>query len=852
MASKAAAEPKPASKNTYSADSIQVLEGRDAVRKRPAMYISNTDTLGLHHLVYEAVDNSIDEAMAGYCTRVDVLIHADGSISIIDNGRGIPVEPHPKFKNKSTVEVVMTTLHSGGKFDNDAYKYSAGLHGVGVSVVTFLSEWMDVEVKTNGKIWQQRFQDGVVTGPIQDLGPTKKTGTRVRFKPDAKIFTSTEFSYDTLASRLRELAFLNAGILITLTDERADRNAQWKFSGGVVEFVRHMNDTKNVLFKNPIHINKAREFTKNDGSGNVETLELEVAIQYNDTFNEHVLSFANNINTRDGGSHLSGFRKALTRIINEYTKKSDQAKKVKDGNLEGGDVREGLTAVVSIKISNPQFEGQNKGRLLNAEVAGWVEQMVNEALSEFLEENPPIARRIVDKVITAARARLAAKKAREIVRKSALDFTSLPGKLADCSEKDPGLCELYLVEGDSAGGSAKQGRDRHFQAILPLRGKIINVEKARLDHVLSNNEIRTMITALGTGIGKESFDLSKLRYSKIIIMTDADVDGAHIRTLLLTFFYRHMRELVENNHMYIAQPPLYRVKKGKMERYLDTEEQKERYLLELAFEGLELSYKEKGKSKPTFTVSKKELKAVLDDIISLGELEQHLRRKGIFLDRYIEERNDGGQLPRFQLTVEDKVLYAYTETELDDLMEEHVKNGDEEESSWKDDMFGDISKSDDETDGEAKPRKGVIEILESEAVSRILQNVDKLGLSADFVLPREAEIDPDRPYEVYFPLELKDSEGKEYGANSLPEVLERVQEIGSKGISLQRYKGLGEMNPDQLWETTMDPSTRRLLAVRLEDDVEADRVFTILMGDQVAPRRKFIQMNASGVRNLDV
>jgi len=680
---------------------------------------------------------------------------------------------------------------------------------------------------------------------------TKKTGTRIRFKPDPKIFTSTDFSYDTLASRLRELAFLNAGILITLTDERADRNAQWKFNGGVVEFVAHLNDSKSVLFKKPIHINRQREFQKNDGSGNVERLELEVAIQYNDTFNENVLSFANNINTRDGGSHLSGFRKALTRIINDYTKKSDQAKKVKEGNLEGSDVREGLTAVVSVKISNPQFEGQNKGRLLNAEVAGWVEQMVNESLSEFLEENPPIARRIIDKVITAARARLAARKAREIVRKSALDFTSLPGKLADCSEKDPGLCELYIVEGDSAGGSAKQGRDRHFQAILPLRGKIINVEKARLDHVLSNNEIRTMITALGTGIGQESFDISKLRYSKIIIMTDADVDGAHIRTLLLTFFYRHMRELIENGHMYIAQPPLYRVKKGKTERYLDNEQQKERFLLDLAFEGLELSYIEKGKNKPTFTISKKELKAVLDDIISLGEIEQHLRRKGIFLDRYVQLRNDGGQLPRFQLTVEAEVFYAWSEAELETLIETHVKNGDEEESAWKDDLFGDLSKEGDEDDG-PKPPKGVIEIPEHAVVARIVQSVEKLGLPADFVLPRESEIDPDKPYEVYFPLELRDSEGKEHGANSLPEVLERVQEIGAKGVTLQRYKGLGEMNPEQLWETTMDPGTRRLLSVRLEDDVEADRVFTVLMGDQVQPRRKFIQMNATGVRNLDV
>jgi DNA gyrase subunit B len=849
MASNAAAETKPTPNQggKYSADSIQVLEGRDAVRKRPAMYISNTDTLGLHHLVYEVVDNSIDEAMAGYCTRIDIDIHTDGSISIVDNGRGIPVDPHPKFKEKSTVEVVMTTLHAGGKFDNEAYQFSSGLHGVGVSVVTFLSEWVDVEVRTGGDVWVQRFEMGLSAGPIRKTGASKLSGTRIRFKPDGTIFTTTEFSFDTLASRMRELAFLNAGIQITLTDERADRRSQWKFSGGVVEFVRHLNESKAALFKNPIHFNKRREFLKNDGSGKMERMELEVAIQYNDTFNETVLSFANNINTRDGGSHLSGFRKALTRIINDYAKKSDQAKKLKEGGVQGEDVREGLTAVVSVKISNPQFEGQNKGRLLNAEVAGWVEQMVNEALSEFLEENPPVARRIIDKVITAARARVAARKAREIVRKSALDFTSLPGKLADCSEKDPELCELYIVEGDSAGGSAKQGRDRHFQAILPLRGKIINVEKARLDHVLSNNEIRTMITALGTGIGQESFDLGKLRYSKIIIMTDADVDGAHIRTLLLTFFYRHMRELIENKHIYIAQPPLYRVKKGKQEKYLDNEADKERYLLELAFEGLELAFTPKGSGKAALKIGKKELKALLDDVIELRVKAQHLRRKGLSLEQYIGLRNDGGQLPRYQVTVEEDVHYAYNQEELEELRERFSKALDE--GAHQGDLFE--KNGSEGSDEDATPR-GEVEIVEAESVARILKNVEKLGLPVDFVLPREFEIDPEKPFEVFHPLSLTDQEGREWGANSLPEVLERVQEIGSKGISVQRYKGLGEMNPEQLWETTMDPRTRRLLSVRLDDDVAADRMFNILMGDQVQPRRKFIQQNATGVRNLDV
>jgi DNA gyrase subunit B len=833
--------------SNYSAKSIQVLEGREAVRKRPAMYISNTDSLGLHHLVYEVVDNSVDEAMAGHCKNVEVIIHFDDSVTVVDDGRGIPVEPHPSNKKKSTVEVVLTMLHAGGKFDNEAYQFSAGLHGVGVSVVNFLSEWLEVEVKTGGKVHFQRYETGLPKGPLEKIGTSKKTGTRIRFKPDTKIFTSTKFSYDILSNRLRELAFLNAGLQISLLDERTGKSADWKFKGGVVEFVKHLNENKEVLFNQPIYFLRQREFEKNDGSGKKDKMELEVAIQYNDTYDESVFSFANNINTRDGGTHLMGFRKALTRTINDYAKRNDLLKNFKD-SVSGDDLREGLTAIISVKISNPQFEGQNKGRLLNAEVAGWCEQMVNEALSDFLEENPKVARRIVDKGLLAARARIAAKKAREIERKSVLGFSTLPGKLADCSEKDPGMCELYLVEGDSAGGSAKQGRDRHFQAILPLRGKIINAEKARIDHVLSNEEIRTMITAIGTGIGKDNFDLGKLRYAKIIIMTDADVDGAHIRTLLLTFFFRHMRALIESGHMYIAQPPLYRVKKGKTERYLDREEEKDRYLLELGYEGVELAYMKRGSNKPVLKLDKKDLKTVLDDVIQLNSLGMVLQRKGMPLKSYLELRDDGGRLPLYMVTVADDVKFAYDEKQLAELEEK------KDEAGGKIDEQGELFANGEngENGGTVKPKRDIVEFAEAREISDILRRVEKLGLPVAALIPQEMEIDPARPFETFYPFLVKDETGKETGANSLPQVLDVVKEVGAKGVQIARYKGLGEMNPEQLWETTMNPQTRRLLSVRLDDTVEADRIFTILMGDQVEPRRQFIQTNAAGVRNLDV
>jgi DNA gyrase subunit B len=847
---------KPKS-STYEAKDIQVLEGRDAVRKRPAMYISNTGALGLHHLVYEVADNSVDEAMAGYCKRIDVVIHYDNSISISDDGRGIPVAPHPdpKQKGRSTLEVVLTILHAGGKFNNDAYQYSAGLHGVGVSVVNFLSEWMEVEVKRDSSIYTMRFERGLMVRPLEKIGTTKKTGTKVRFKPDPEIFETLEFNHDTLAARLRELAFLNAGLRVGLLDERNGKENTWQFKGGLNEFIRLLNENKKTIIPQPIYFQKRREFERKDHDNvRTEAMEVEMAIQYNDSYDENMLTFANNINTRDGGSHLSGFRKALTRTINDYAKKNNLLKNFKD-TLTGDDMREGLTAIISIKISNPQFEGQNKGRLLNPEVTGWTEQIVNDALAEYFEETPAVARRVVDKALTAAQARVAARKARETVRKSAMDsFSTLPGKLADCSEKDPGLCELYLVEGDSAGGSAKQGRDRHFQAILPLRGKILNVEKARLDRVLGNEEIRTMITALGTGIGQENFDIERLRYHKVIIMTDADVDGAHIRTLLLTFFFRQLKELIINGKIYIAQPPLYRVKKGKQEQYMDNEEQRDRFLLDLALDDTTVFYRERhAPESAMITVTKKDLRSLLEDVILLAGLSRVLTRKGMPLKKYLDLRTDGGRLPRYQLTVGEDIRFAYSENELAQQIEAMETSAAPEESDEAPSLEQQLEFLD-QADAEAPaPKKhDVLEFPEADTLEGILTRVEKLGIPTSYIVHHDLEIDPNNPFDEYHPFMVADGEKRSLWSDSLPQLLERVREIGAKGVSIQRYKGLGEMNPIQLWETTMNPTTRRLLRVQLEDAVEADRIFTILMGDQVDPRRRFIQQNAPEVRNLDL
>ncbi len=643
--------------NDYTAGQIQVLKGLDAVRKRPGMYIGSTSARGLHHLVYEVVDNAVDEAMAGFCTRIDVVLLADGSVTVVDDGRGIPVDVHPT-EGVPGVELAMTTLHAGGKFDRNTYKVSGGLHGVGVSVVNALSEWLEVEIRRDGEVYRQRYARGVKQTELEAIGSVKKkeSGTRVSFKPDPEIFTELQYNYDTLSNRLREMAFLTRGLLITLTEERveegeAPKSEEFRFEGGIVEFVEYLRGTRQPLHPKPIFIEASRD-----------EAEIELALQYDQGYNESTFTFVNNINTHEGGSHLTGFKAALTRTLNDYARKNGLLKKDLD-SLSGEDIREGLTAVLSIRVREPQFEGQTKTKLGNSEVRGAVEQVVNEKLAVFLEENPSVGRIIIDKAVQAARARLAARKARDLTRrKGALEGSVLPGKLADCSITDPTVCELYLVEGDSAGGTAKQGRNRQFQAILPLRGKILNVEKARLDKILSNEEIRTMITAIGTGIGEDEFDLKGARYHKIIIMTDADVDGAHIRTLLLTFFFRHMRELVEAGMVYIAMPPLYRLAKGK---------------------------------------------------------EEH---------------------------------YAYNEAEREAIMQRLAPNGRD----------------------------------------------------------------------------------------------------GARGVNLQRYKGLGEMNAEQLWSTTMDPDTRTIMRVTLEDAVEADMIFSQLMGDDVEPRRSFIEKNAQFVKNLDV
>ncbi|WP_367343638.1 DNA topoisomerase (ATP-hydrolyzing) subunit B [Methanomethylovorans sp.] len=631
-------------KENYDATHIQVLEGLEAVRKRPSMYIGSVDSRGLHHLVYEVVDNSIDEALAGFCSQIDVTINTDGSVTVQDNGRGIPVDDYPKYK-KSALEVVMTILHAGGKFDKSSYKVSGGLHGVGVSVVNALSEWMDVYVKRDGNLYYQRYEKGLPTAPVQLVGSVEGSGTTVTFKPDATILEITVFSYETLVSRLRELAFLNKGLKITISDKRAfeERKDVFQYEGGIMSFVEHLNQKRNTLHKNIIYFEREKEGTI-----------VEIAMQYTDSYNESVYSFANNINTHEGGTHLIGFKAALTRVANDYIKKNNLAKG--DDKLSGEDIREGLTAIINVKLTDPQFEGQTKTKLGNSDVKGIVESMVSDGLAEFMEENPKVANVILQKALDAQRAREAAKKARELTRrKNALDISPLPGKLADCSEKDASLCELYLVEGDSAGGSAKQGRDRRFQAILPFRGKILNVEKARLSRILNNTEILSLITAMGTGIG-DDYDISRARYHRVIIMTDADVDGAHIRTLILTLFFRYMRPLIDEGYVYIAQPPLYRIKKGQAE------------------------------------------------------------------------------------------YYVYSDRELN----------------------------------------------------------------------------------------------------------AKLQEIGDKGVNIQRYKGLGEMNPGQLWETTMNPETRTILRVTLEDAVAADEMFSILMGDEVEPRKNFIMKNAKEVTNLDI
>ncbi len=786
----------------YGADSIKVLEGLSAVRKRPAMYIGSTASQGLHHLVYEIVDNSIDEALAGHCNEVTVTINTDGSVTVVDNGRGIPTDMHPT-EGRSAAEVVLTVLHAGGKFDNNSYKVSGGLHGVGVSVVNALSKWLELEIRRDGSTWRQSYRRGEPQAPLEITGTTRRRGTKITFMPDEEIFETTEYSFDVLSQRLRELAFLNAGVRIKISDERAEgKSHEFYYEGGINSFVEYLNRAKTPLHQKPIYV-------KGEKGG----VEIEVSMQYNDTYDEKIFTFANNINTHEGGTHLAGFKAALTRTMNAYAAANNLLKNAKVA-IQGDDLREGLTCVISVKIPQPQFEGQTKTKLGNSEVKGYVESLLNEKLAIYLEENPQVAKRILEKSIEAARAREAARKARDLTRrKGALDLGGLPGKLADCQEKDPAQCELYLVEGDSAGGSAKQGRDRRFQAILPLKGKILNVEKARFDKMLSSQEIRTLITAMGTGIGKEDFDLAKLRYGRIIVMTDADVDGSHILTLLLTFFYRNMRELIERGHLYIAQPPLYKVKRGKKELYLRNEAALQTFLLEEGAEELVLSLEKGDRS-----YIGKQIIPVVRQLLEWRALFEKVVKKGVpedLLDLLIRADVRPG--------VEELAGMESYLAVMQGLLADCDYQVEEERVTFR---IGNMrSVIDHQT----------LQVLSSHEYELLMESQHKVAELMAGGLAR---------------LEENGKGLLETGRHE--DLLAFFLEYAKKGLAIQRYKGLGEMNPEQLWETTMNPDNRTLLQVKIEDIVEADEIFTVLMGDQVEPRREFIEQNALNVVNLDI
>jgi DNA gyrase subunit B len=807
----------------YGADKIRVLEGLEAVRTRPAMYIGSTGASGLHHLVYEVVDNSIDEALAGFCDQVNVTIHIDGSVTVVDNGRGIPVDRHAS--GKSAAEVVLTVLHAGGKFDNDSYKVSGGLHGVGVSVVNALSETLDLEIWRNGQVYEQRYERGNPTGELEATGTTKRRGTKVTFKPDTQIFETTVFSFDTLAQRLRELAFLNGGVLITLDDERDGKSHKFHYEGGIVSFVTHLNKNKAAVNEKPIYMH-----------GDKDGIDVEIALQWNDGYAETIYTFANNINTHEGGTHLSGFRSALTRTINSYATKNNLAKDLKE-SVTGDDIREGLTGVISVKIPRPQFEGQTKTKLGNTEVKGIVEAILNDKLGAYLEENPGVARRIVGKAIDAARAREAARKARDLVRrKGALDGSSLPGKLADCQERDPSRSELYIVEGESAGGSAKQGRDRRFQAILPLKGKILNVEKARFDKMLGSDEIKTMIAALGCGIGAEDFDLAQLRYHRIIIMTDADVDGSHIRTLLLTFFYRQLPKVIEAGYIYIAQPPLFRVKRGKSETYIKDERELDSYLIKRAAEARVVRV-----ASSNVEISGAELEKLLHKMATHQKLLHIVERRGH--PREIVEALVAAGADREYFGDKDKLeSLALTLTTPERIVS---VQRDEEHNRY-------LLSVDDRSSGYPRQHTiGVDFVTAAEYRTLLANHRDMPSFHGEIIVSGAGDApdgdDATTPSETVKPPKVADVRLK-----SRDDLVDYFIAAGKKGVAINRYKGLGEMNPDQLWATTMDPSARTLLQVRAEDHTEADLMFTTLMGDQVEPRRKFIEDNALDVKNLDV
>jgi DNA gyrase subunit B len=806
MADKAGVVGNPVG-HRYDATSIKVLGGLEAVRLRPAMYIGSTGEQGLHHLVWEVVDNSVDEALAGFCDEIDVQVHEDNSVTVIDNGRGIPVDMHATEK-KPAAEVVMTVLHAGGKFDSDTYKVSGGLHGVGVSVVNALADRLELEIWRDGEVWEQSYECGKPKGKIKVTGKTRKTGTKITFHPDPSIFENHKYNYEILAQRLRELAFLNKGLKITLTDERSDKSAEFRFTGGIAEFVKHLNKGKQVLHDSPIYM-----------EGKRDTVEIEIALQYNDSYTENVFAFANTINTVDGGTHLSGFRSALTRSINNFASSAGMLKEQKDEvTITGDDVREGLVAVVSVKLPQPQFEGQTKGKL-NSDIKGPVEQLINERLGEYFDKHSTVARRIIGKCIDAARAREAARKARELTRrKSAMDSSGLPGKLADCQERNPARCEIFIVEGESAGGSAKGGRDRKYQAILPLKGKILNVEKARYDKMLGHEEIRAIITALGTGIGKDDFDPAKLRYHKIILMTDADVDGSHIRTLLLTFFFRHMTELIKREHIYIAQPPLYRVKRGKSDRYIRDEDEFNHELMSRATEDHIVKPKEGGAlqgaslTKFLLNVQEYDLAAAkmgrrlreprLVDLLAASDLE----KKTDFEDKKGLEKLSKA-IDKAKLDLDAKIAYDEEHSLYDLVIPGTPARPGDKKINW---AFA------------ATP-----EYKRLRASAKAVREVDR----PPFTVTRN---------------------GDKIVKEKASDVLAYVLEDAKKDFTITRFKGLGEMNPEQLWETTMNAETRTLLKVRLDDAAAAEEIFSTLMGENVESRRKFIEENALEVVNLDI
>ena len=820
----------------YNAANIQKLEGLEGVRKRPDMYIGDTNERGLHHCVFELVDNSIDEALTGYCDLISVTIHLDGSCSVEDNGRGIPIDIHPKYKIPA-LELVLTNLHAGGKFGKGAYQVSGGLHGVGAKCVNAVSERFDVEVRREGKVHHMTFERGKTTQKIKVIGTTKKTGTKQTFIPDPSIFLTTrDFNYDILAKRMRELAFLNPGIKIELIDERNNKSDIFKFKDGITEYVAFLNRSKNTVHPKPITINGESD----DGNNSGNLIIVEISMQYNDGYNNQIYAYANSIHNIEGGTHLSGYRTALTRVVNNYAKANNLIKD-KDPSLSGDDTREGLTSVISVKVPEPRFEGQTKTKLSNGEVDGIVQKVVGEKLKYYFETNPSIAKKIIEKVLNAARAREAARKARETVRKSAFTAGGLPGKLADCSEKDPQLCELYIVEGQSAGGSAKQGRDRRYQAILPIRGKLLNVEKARIDKVLNNSEIRSMITAIGTGIGDHegegSFNLEKARYQKIIVMCDADVDGSHICTLLLTFFYRQMKGLIDSGFIYIAQPPLYKIKRKRREQYIESDEELNRILLELGSEDVTLIRLRDNHKFPSKTVDK--VVETLSKMELLGGgvtrygcplhvyLDQHIKAKDYKLPKYMARVRTGNEEDYRFLYDDDERSSFYTDMVIDDVYEET------------------ITRQIQNNGNQTNQRISVHEIFETAPISKILKNLAKLGLDINQFTPSK-----EPRYKIIENMGEKNEQVIEL--NSIMEIIGQIRKLGRRGLSIQRYKGLGEMNPKQLYETTMDPEKRRLLKVDITDAAHAENTFSMLMGEDVSSRRAFIEDNALNVSYLDV